>query len=1261
MRSLVEWETYLRSYFRHHLQLIGEIPLRRRDVEELADLIRAYFAEIAEREGMPGATRQLTSRYPHVFAVFLTTFSTFNEQLNYWHTLAERLHIPEGHINNYHWRHIAYDFIKSKNLPVLTKEQVSDQYVSTLRFHGGIPIYSLPDFFAHILLPSVHKLEYAEVSGARALKLILTKIYNVDAAVINFLTYSGELGEAFFQSCRKMAQRYTKDQELTTPEELGLPTYLVEGFYSYMESNQEQSFHLRKPLISFNPYNPPYLRLHLPEEQVPLHFAAGKLFWHIAWDRQDTPIIVTPTLHKKRQDVVIRESILPIPNLPSLIKVSLQKGDGYTTIYPIRRWTIPCFPSTDQPLLVARENGQIVASRQELPSESLLLVFPMEAELRIEGAGRRLETYPALTGSLSGWKAEVWDLTQALSIHLIQDDQEICPSIPIGLAGRSPLLAGTTCQQDDNPNDVPLYTNHAPLLRLPRQPGRSLEDELKQWKIEIRSNGEAAPMIDLEATLAAYKDFIRVSDETYMDFDLSSILGEDATGTYNLNVRSQYEIEAEFRFRIWHSLYILGLDKFIFPTNEGAPSITFNLRLPTGSYCEVQPGANGISIEPDAIVTKITADAECMRVDLDLIKPLDANTHVRVPIHIPLSRLSWKLLVGDTNVEPDWMTRPLQRAVDTILQSPSSSIHLAMHGIHEIMDRVSLLLIDPSEPDDYIQEEKLHIDVIDKDILRLPLNPFRTTLARYTQAPQLELHLFYRAPKFEESKRVPLIYLGRELEISDVTFHEIGELTWHLTWNEPTPLRNRRVVIKSAWQPWQSPWEFQIPDKARGNFIIGHIGLLPSHYQIAFYTAAPNEPPRTSFPEDHAFEIYTCGPDERILQLETLANSGPEQNFRRCFEICCILAELGQPYEVYVNKCLEILKLRKITNLHLLLSYHHWLEIESSIHPKDVGLKANVQASRYWMSAPEIVRIMLQKEKRNNPLRAAFVNLLISARNMYPETAKLLVEHEDDPAVMNSCLNSLMENNAGNSIPLIFDLVLSARLSRRDAAFILAPKWQVILQPLLQLPESNTRNSLIATVLHYVKDPIQAIGELSSDMIRYLLTFDTNTNFYKYYNQILADRKELSVEDSSHAGVVVNPRLSEHEIGKWRRNQTMNLSQITASSRVLTLAGVGKVISICTNKHEEIVQANLRDTDFYLILKLETQETLKLDFHEKSIRFLSGNRVYVCSVCHHFASTSRSQLINHQVEEHPLMRHSMQVLPLEFSIDPRDILILPPK
>ena len=747
---------------------------------------------------------------------------------------------------------------------------------------------------------------------------------------------------------------------------------------------------------------------------------------------------------------------------------------------------------------------------QELPGDDILLVIPSDVQVHAEGNGIHRENYPALPGLLSEWKVERWDLTDAQSLHLLRDGDEICPPIPVGFAYQTPILAGKTCQYDDDPNGIPLYAGNAPILKIPLHSSRPLDDELSRWKVEIRSHWETFPILNVEASPSAYLDHVNVTDENFADFNLAPLLGENAAGTFNLRVRSQHETEAEFRFRIWPSLYVTGLDKFIFPSLEGSQSISFNLRLPEDTQCEIQPGADGFSIEPSIVATKVTADAECTRVDLYLTKPLKDSDKIRVPISIPLPRLRWKLLVGTSEIEPDWATRPIQKTIDTLLQAPSVSLHLTMHGIHEIASRVSLLLVDPNEPDKIIQEEKSRISTLDQDVLRLPLSPFRTTLAGYERASQMELHLFYQAPNFKESVRVPLVFLSRQLGIGDVVFAQIGDLKWRLSWDEPNPLRNRRVSIDSVWQPWQEPWDFHIPDKARNNFILNDIGLLPSHYRIAFYTAPTGEPPRLDFIADNVFDIFTCSPDERIAQLERQVLLHPEADFRRHFELACIRAELGQSFDEHINSCLDYLKTRKITSLNLLLGFHNWLLTQAKLHPEKTGLMSNLSAVGYWIVAPEVVTYVIQRVKRSDPARAAYLNLVTSAKIMYAESAILLVRDEDNPLVINYCLRYLLKREDESAISLILDLVQSARLSNRDAADLLSLKWQPALQALLQIQASNTRNGLIISLLHELENPDQALETINSGQLLPFLPIENDPEFRKKIIRLLIQRQESS-------------------------------------------------------------------------------------------------------------------------------------------------------
>ena len=275
MRSLLQWENYLRPYFQSHIRLIGEIPLSRRDLEDMADSLR----ELIRSETITQATEKLIKIYPHIFLAFLTSFAAHNLERDFWGQVAQRLNIQ--HIHNYNWHRHYVDLVKQLGLRYFSGDETSRQYVTTIRFHGGIPAYSMPDFFSSILLPSVQRPVFAELPADKALNLILQTVYNVDAPVINFLTNSGELGVEFFQTCREMARYYLKEKEIPIPETIDLPAYVIETFANYMEIGQEQGLRLRKPVLFFDPYDEPHFRLHLPEEQIPLRFVEDQLIWQV--------------------------------------------------------------------------------------------------------------------------------------------------------------------------------------------------------------------------------------------------------------------------------------------------------------------------------------------------------------------------------------------------------------------------------------------------------------------------------------------------------------------------------------------------------------------------------------------------------------------------------------------------------------------------------------------------------------------------------------------------------------------------------------------------------------------------------------------------------------------------------------------------------------------------------------------------------------------------------------------------------------------
>jgi len=449
----------------------------------------------------------------------------------------------------------------------------------------------------------------------------------------------------------------------------------------------------------------------------------------------------------------------------------------------------------------------------------------------------------------------------------------------------------------------------------------------------LQSSGETFPLLNLETDLSVYADQIKQAEDNLAELDLRILFNDNAFGTFRLRVYSPFDTEREFFFRLLNSLYIVGLPKFVFPSTNGAQVVEFSLRLPEDILCEVQPGVDDVTIEPSVIATKIVVQPESTHADLFFIKPLENNESARIPIYIPISRLRWSLMFGVIKDDIQWTTNSIQKSIDEVLQTQSASLHLHMRGLQNIADRISLLLIDPDNPNEIIQEERVRTNPISADWLRMPLSLFGTTLPRYKQASQLELHFQYRAYREEESVRLLLALFTRNLDIQNVGLQTIGELTWLLHWDEPIPLRNRRVLIDSAWRPWQDPFEFQIPDHAQSKFLIKDIGLLPSRYRIHFYVAPTFISPKTQIPSSDFFEITMTTPESRLAELEGQKPHNPTHEFLINFERACILTELGKSISIPVNICIEKIKNGKITNLTYLIKFHDWLSLQPNQQP----------------------------------------------------------------------------------------------------------------------------------------------------------------------------------------------------------------------------------------------------------------------------------------------------------------------------------------
>ncbi len=299
--SLHKWEEYLRLYF-SDIHLIGELPIRNHELEELG----RYIRNLVKRCGLTTGTQVLAERYPRAFLTFLAHTAARNEERGFWDVVAREVGVSQSSSffqSNHHWGCLFLCLVAKLGLETFADVDSGHRYIISIRLHGGIPAYSLPDFFKHVLLPAVREHQYVGMDIPELIGQMLQRSavqYSVDSPVRYFLEYGGETAQHFFERCLEMARIWEEQGELLSARELGLPRYIVRIFQEFMEGHQQTSKgkRLRSPRLYLEPYDPdtPF-RLVLPEEPVDAGHATWPLYMaHFSghWPRAKYPEVDLP-------------------------------------------------------------------------------------------------------------------------------------------------------------------------------------------------------------------------------------------------------------------------------------------------------------------------------------------------------------------------------------------------------------------------------------------------------------------------------------------------------------------------------------------------------------------------------------------------------------------------------------------------------------------------------------------------------------------------------------------------------------------------------------------------------------------------------------------------------------------------------------------------------------------------------------------------------------------------------------------------------
>jgi hypothetical protein len=1273
-----QWQSRLRPFYESGLRIIGEIPFSQADIEDMGESVHA----VINAEGMTQGTRTLTTEYYYLFITLMAGFAAHNTEQNYWQAFADFLELEKQSLYNAGWHHWFVGLAKQHGLKVFSFEDDPTPYVTSIRYQGGIPAHSLPDYFERMVLPAVQRPELREVPPKKALDHLLQgHVYFVDSPVLDFLRNSGELGVEFFEKSCKLARHALQNHgAVLNAAEIDLPQYVVSAFEIYLEAEEDKKQHWRKPLLLASPYSDDAaVNLYLPEQEIGLDLFTHQMQWKVSWAGQETPIIIRSNLFHHRQSVVVKEDYLPIQATPKTISASFSSIDEETGIeLELRRWNLPLVPADDQaPLLAFHDNGQQIPPGQILPSEPLYLITPIDSTIEFDGKGEQLEECPPLIGAWKTWKMTKWDLSQVWSLLLVKNSAPLGNVFPVqGVIAQPELVDGHLFQFQEYP-DQPLYTSNLPSVRIPVASNRNDHVDLSNWQIHIRSLWDANPCIDKIIKVSEFEKSL-INETDRVKFPLELLLGKSPAGIYEIKVKGPRDLGAEFRIRTWPKLMVLNHSMKLLSPSQAQQESVFVLILQENAHCEEQAGGESVKIFQNSADWEITAPPEANRVFLELTTPADNGGTVHVPISIPLPKLHWGMATEKAPGVLIWVQSLLHRSIDQLLQDGSSSLHIEMYGLGALIPYLRLQLVDLAENNLVIQNAKLSHTDFTKDWLRVTLGQFADSVKMVNSLAQFEL-VYQELQDWEEELHIPLLEVSRDLEMSEVNLEKAGKTSWKVVWHEDNPLKNRRFMILPTWQPWQKPWEAKIPDKSRGEFIIENSALPPSSYSLYFYIAPKWDEPRISPPTNiKPFVVNLCSAQDRIKAINRDGNSH-NQYLMNSIELASIYDTLGDPAkrDEILTECAK--ELIHLTNLDLLIGFLKWIQTKE-INP---AIKSFFFNSMFHY---KIVEVMLETYKGKPSILAEYLLYTAKVKMIPSDSAKLILNLVNDPVAVQSCLKSLLSKKENDLAFFVVTMMAQARLSKRDALelFSAAPDWA--LPKIAELDSNPYSDSLIAGLLPKifylnamaedtrVSDwmiraiPYEEEGQVVLTYLNYLFEVEHTNRFNilmkSYLNEKIEDEevmKLLSLEPKTALDILESaPDHVSHQkwIVKLIEKYPTAAGFVVPGDQLLTPFGTVKIDYIEKKIEGRVSRIRLGEQDYRLYVVAgdgAEKFRLQIDFGDKKIYIPGQTTVWKCGRCE-YMNPEQNKVIHHADVEH---RHViLSPLPLPISFTPEDIKIV---
>ena len=1240
-RTLKQWEGYLVSVM-PRVQLLSELGLNFEDMREIAGLIKQ---ENKKRPNIHKTTNYLIENFRCTFVAFLAAFAAQNTEREFWDALARLLEVSGGELNNSNWRRHFIEILKEHNKPSFEDVGgVTNKYVTSMRIHGGIPSYSLSDFFANMLIPALEKPEYIELNGIELRNALLRRSVVqlfTDSTVRNFFENSGDIGVEFLESSRSVAREYISKRQIIVDH--NLPDYVVKKLLNFLENREDEKHGFRRPRIKFNP-EVEGLLLEMPAQPLSVLDARG---YQVRWQiYQNKKLLKEEKSRITRigRDILTIAQTIPLGYLLEPFQVTFSLPTESGEFRQVREWSFE-IRSLDTPnlLVFRREDGSLLRWSQVLPAQDLLLIHPKEISLQFDGEARLIHSPDIYAEGWGNWKAEYISLENAWSLSLLRAE-EVVSVIPIQKQLELPRLAGEPFSP--NLDAKPLYIGAPPTLGIPLRPGVAPDDELKRWHMEINSVGEAEPSLRQSFKLNEKPESIK-TDQAAVEFDLSVILGKEPKGAYTLRVRGPLETDVELPFRVWPSLRIKDLPDFILPSKEQKAIINFI--LPVHSSMEVQAGNVGVRVTGQYGRYAVELDETASRLDLNLVWAQEVFS-IHLPISLPIPRLEWRFVMGE-EAKLEWSTYPIRKPVDVYLQSnQTAALLLRMPGIEKYSKDLVLRLVDPENPSKILQEFPAQMSPLGSDHIRYVLTA-KDTLFHHSDISVFEFQLII--PSADGAYHpFTLLSFTRGINVSKVRLEDTEESQF-LLWDEPTPLRNRRVFIHSMWKAWSDTWNVKIPDDTRGQFdlLAAGYGLPPSWYEVHFYVAPSWERDISSAPDHSTHVVKTISPEDQIAWLDKHLLKHPEQSFVNHFERACIYATIGDTTQrdQEIQFCYTHIDQAKPKDL---FAFHEWLDRHES---------NTMRAVRMKMYNPERLQHLFGSYKPGDEFRRRYQRYATET-HIKPESALLLIENENEPSIVFHALRELIKRRDDRLLGVIALMLEDGRLSDTDAIELLRLDEEYYLA---ELDSSQLTNANLRLLSGLLRERDELLNALSNEKVASLAKVELDPQAIRKYLGILIQRKYkhgleyvmelfqngrllghevtgLLAENPKFSMQILSsaPQTHAHSIqlSELARKYPIETGHVAVGMFIRTPAGWGRIDTIedLSTIQLRVVSKEEKQVKYHVTLYPDTEFQIKaiLDIEEENFYLPHSERFFQCGNCKFISLDQNLILREHTRKEH---------------------------